>query len=123
MLGLATTRRYTFHSLGALGVIELTAPWRAAKVSQAMQRLKFPRKARRYFDLHATLDICHSREWIKEIIYPLVKDTPESAQFIAEGALMRLRCGQLCFDRYARELDIKFRPNARSKVVADYINA
>lgn len=108
MLGLATTRRYTYHSLGALGAIELTAPGRAAQVSLAMQRLDFPRRARRYFDLHATLDVEHSREWISEIIRPLVSLNPHCAQFLAEGALMRLRCGQLCFDRYSREL--KFNP-------------
>lgn len=106
MLGLATTRRYTYHSLGALGAIELTAPWRAAKVSLAMQRLGFPRKARRYFDLHATLDIAHSREWNSEIIGPLVAADPNAAQYIAEGALMRLRCGQLCYERYVKELGI-----------------
>lgn len=104
MLGLATSRRYTYHSLGALGAIELTAPWRAAKVSLAMQRLNFPRKARRYFDVHATLDIAHSRAWIREIVRPLVNANPECAQYIAEGALMRLRCGQLCYEKYSQHM-------------------
>ncbi len=104
MLGLASSRRYTYHSLGALGAIELTAPWRAAQVSLAMQRLKFPRKARRYFDLHATLDIAHSRAWNNEIIGPLVAANPEAAQYLAEGALMRLRCGQRCYERYSQAL-------------------
>lgn len=124
MLGLATSRRYTYHSLGALGVIELTAPWRAAKVSQAMQRLNFPRKARRYFDLHATLDVHHSREWIEEVIRPLVSQDPFCAQYIAEGALMRLRCGELCFDRYAKEMNINFykRPFAE-EIILEQVNA
>lgn len=124
MLGLATSRRYTYHSLGALGVIELTAPWRAAKVSQAMQRLDFPRKSRRYFDLHATLDVHHSREWIHEVIRPLVSQHPECAQYIAEGALMRLRCGQLCFDRYSKEMNINFfKRSSNEKIILDKINA
>lgn len=116
MLGLATSRRYTYHSLGALGVIELTAPWRAAKVSLAMQRLDFPRKARRYFDLHAKLDVLHAREWISEIIKPLVNLNPECAQFIAEGALMRLRCGKLCFDRYSQEMKLPTKQMPNHKV-------
>lgn len=124
MLGLATSRRYTYHSLGALGVIELTAPWRAAKVSQAMQRLHFPRKARRYFDLHATLDVHHSREWIREIIRPLVTENPECSQYIAEGALMRLRCGQMCFDRYSREMNINFgSPFSIKEMALDNVSA
>lgn len=106
MFGLATSRRYTYQSLGALGVIELTAPLRAAYVARGMERLDIPRKMRAYFDLHAALDILHSREWIKEIIRPLVVSNPECALFIAEGALMRLTCGQQCFDRYSRELGL-----------------
>ena len=124
MLGLATSRRYTYQSLGALGVIELTAPWRAAKVSLAMQRLGFPRKSRRYFDLHATLDVQHSRAWIREIIRPLVSINPECARFIAEGALMRLRCGQLCFDRYTTEMKLKLYPDqGKRDVVNELVHA
>lgn len=107
MFGLATNRRYAYHSLGALGVIELTAPLRAAHVARGMARLDMPRKARAYFDLHAVLDVLHSRAWIKEIIHPLVTENPECAIYIAEGALMRLKCGEQCFDRYSRELGLK----------------
>lgn len=106
MFGLATSRRYTYHSLGALGVIELTAPLRAAHVAQGMKRLNMPRKLRAYFDLHAVLDVLHSRAWIQEIIRPLVAENPECARYIAEGALMRLTCGQQCFDRYSQEFDL-----------------
>lgn len=107
MLGLARARRYTYHSLGALGVIELTAPWRAARVAEGMRRLGFSRRARAYFDLHAVLDIKHSNAWNKEIIHPLVAANNECAQYFAEGALMRLQCGKLCFDRYSRELGLE----------------
>ena len=122
MLGLAASRRYTYHSLGALGVIELTAPWRATRVSLGMQRLGFPREVRAYFDLHAALDVCHARAWIQEIVRSLVTENPESAQFIAEGALMRLQCGQLCFDRYSEELGLSS-PLIKSNVAnADLTN-
>lgn len=123
MLGLATSRRYTYQSLGALGAIELTAPRRAAKVSLAMQRLNFPRQARRYFDLHATLDVEHSRAWIREIVRPLVNSHPECAQFIAEGALMRLRCGQLCYDKYSQHMMLELPTISRKKSVAEPIYA
>jgi len=106
MMGLATSRRYTYHSLGALGVIELTAPLRAAHVAKGMARLELPRKTRAYFDLHAVLDVLHSRAWIREIIRPLVAANPECALYIAEGALMRLKCGERCFDRYSQEFGI-----------------
>ncbi|WP_075359370.1 iron-containing redox enzyme family protein [Caballeronia sordidicola] len=107
MLGLATTRRYTYQALGALGAIELTAPQRVAKVSNGMRRLGFNAQQRAYFDLHASLDVAHAKAWIREIIRPLVDADHACAKFIAEGALMRLICGQRCFERYSLELGVE----------------
>jgi hypothetical protein len=104
MVGLATTRRYAYHALGALGVIELTAPARVKQVSAGMRRLGLDGRVRAYFDLHAALDVSHARAWIREVIQPLVDADADCAQAIAEGALMRLTCGERCFDRYAAEL-------------------
>jgi hypothetical protein len=104
MVGLATTRRYAYHAVGALGVIELTAPGRVRQVSAGMRRLGLSGRARAYFDLHAALDVSHARAWIREVIRPLVEADPGCGQFIAEGALMRLVCGKRCFERYSEEL-------------------
>jgi len=104
MAALATTRAYAYHALGTLGAIELTAPGRAVKVSEALRRLKVSAKARHYFDLHAVLDVKHSEAWNREVFASLVAERPETAPYIAEGALMRLQCGADCFDAYRRHL-------------------
>ncbi len=104
MVALALDRHYAFHSVGALGIIELTAPGRVAQVDRALARLGVTKAARRYFSLHATLDIQHSLAWNREIVGPLVAEDPRNAQAMAEGALLRLRAGARCFDRYRREL-------------------
>lgn len=104
MLALAFTRRYAWQSLGALGAIELTAPARVAQVAAGMKRLGMGARSRAYFDLHAALDKAHSRAWIDEIIAPAVQSDPGCAVHIAQGALMRLACGQRCFVRYQHEL-------------------
>jgi pyrroloquinoline quinone (PQQ) biosynthesis protein C len=104
MTAMASNRNYAWHSVGALGAIELTAPARSAATAQGMRRLGLDAKTRRYFDLHAVLDVKHSEEWNKEAIVPLVAEDPRRATAIAEGALMRLTCGARCFDRYRREL-------------------
>lgn len=109
MTAMASNRSYAWHSVGALGVIELTAPARSAAVSRTMRRLGFDAKLRRYFDLHAVLDIKHSEEWNKEAIRPAVEDTTEGAaraRAMAEGALMRLKCGERCFARYREMLGV-----------------
>jgi hypothetical protein len=104
MTAMATRRDLAWHAVGALGVIELTAPERSAAVAAGLRRLGVAAKARTYFDLHATLDVKHSRAWNAEAIGPAVAEDPARARAIAEGALMRLTCGARCFERYRREL-------------------
>jgi pyrroloquinoline quinone (PQQ) biosynthesis protein C len=106
MAGLAANRRYAYHSVGALGVVELTAPSRVSLVNEGLRRLGVSAEGRQYFQLHAGLDIRHSREWNAEVIRPLVAEDPALAVPIAEGALMRLRAGQRCFERYRAEFGI-----------------
>lgn len=102
MAALASNRAYAYQALGALGVIELTAPGRAAYVSAGLRRLRVNAKARHYVDLHAVLDLKHSEAWNREVFAPVVAETPGAAVHIAEGALMRLQCGADCFDAYRR---------------------
>ena len=104
MTAMATARRYAWHSVGALGAIELTAPGRAACVARGLRRLGFSGRERRYFDLHAVLDVKHSADWNREALRPLVAEDPRRAVAIAEGALIRLKCGARCFERYRAEL-------------------
>jgi pyrroloquinoline quinone (PQQ) biosynthesis protein C len=104
MTAMATSRRYAWHSVGALGVIELTAPGRSAATAAGLRRLGFSAAERRYFDLHAVLDVKHSEAWNSEALRPLVEEDPRRATAIAEGALIRLNCGARCFERYRAEL-------------------
>lgn len=104
MLALATNRHYTYQSIGALGAIELTAPGRAEHVNAGLKRLGVDGEARRYFALHATLDVRHSIAWNREVLRPLVAADRARARLIAEGALLRLRAGARCFERYRAEL-------------------
>jgi hypothetical protein len=100
MTALATSRRYAWHSIGALGVIELTAPDRSRATADGLKRLGFDKNVRRYFDLHAVLDVKHSEDWNAKVIAPLVAEDPRRAVAMAEGALIRLAAGARCFERY-----------------------
>jgi hypothetical protein len=107
MAGLAANRRYAYQSVGALGVIEMTAPERSAATSAGLKRLGIRAGNRHYFALHAVLDVKHSLAWNTEAIAPLVAENSETAIAIAEGALMRLECGARCFQRYRIALGIR----------------
>src|SRR4026209_1919116 len=100
MLALARSRRYCFQSIGALGVIEMTAPTRAGFVDAGLKRLRIPTKKRLYFTLHAVLDIKHSECSNREVLRSLVEQEPRCAQAIGEGAIIRLWRGARCFARY-----------------------
>ena len=107
MAGLAANRRYAYHSVGALGAIEMTAPGRSAATSAGLKRLGVKAGNRHYFALHAILDVKHSMAWNSEAIEPLVYENPGVATAIAEGALMRLECGARCFERYRSHLGLQ----------------
>jgi hypothetical protein len=106
MLGMARSRRYCFQSIGALGVIEMTAPTRAGYVDKGLKRLRIPTKKRLYFTLHAVLDIKHSECWNREVLRSLVAEEPRRAQAIGEGAVLRLWHGARCFERYRRHFGL-----------------
>lgn len=106
LLGMAMNRRYAYHSVGALGVVELTAPGRAKKVHQGLKRLGMSPEGQRYYLLHSAIDIKHSADWNREVILPLIEEKPELMPAIAEGALMRLNAGARCFVRYQQELGL-----------------
>jgi hypothetical protein len=111
MIALARHRRYAFHSVGALGVIEMTAPTRAGFVDRGLRRLGVPAKKRHYFALHAVLDVKHSQAWNREVVRTLVAEDSRRAGAIAEGALMRLWHGARCFERYRRQFGLTMRPS------------
>lgn len=75
LVAFSTQRRYAYHALGALGAVELTAPWRAAHVAEGLKRLGVGVE-RKYFALHATLDIAHSEAWNEEVLRPLAAERP-----------------------------------------------
>lgn len=105
MVALAANRAYAYLSVGALGVVEMTAPARVARVNEGLRRLGVCPPGRMHFPLHAGLDLRHSEAWNREVIGPLVAVDPAAARPIAEGALMRLNAGARCFERYRQELE------------------
>ena len=106
LVALAANRRYAYHAIGALGAIEMTAPGRVSRVDAGLARLGLAPGARRYFSLHAVVDLRHSAAWNAEVIRPLVAANPGAARAIAEGALLRLRAGARCYARYRERFGI-----------------
>ena len=102
-VALALNRRYAWQAVGALGVVALTAPLRAERVSLALRR----------FGLAAVeVEEDRSREreetqaWIRGVLAPRVEEDTERAPLLAEGALLRLRAAARCARRSRNELGL-----------------
>ena len=106
MAALASNRRYAYQAVGALGANEMTAPERVTQVNTGLKRLHVSASARSYFQLHAGLEVKHSKAWNEEVILPLVQADSRTARPIAEGALMRLSAGARCFRGYRAHLGL-----------------
>src|SRR3546814_15807121 len=101
MTAMATCRRYVWQSIGALGVIEMTAPGRSAMVAKGLRRIGLSDRERRYFDLHAVLDVKHSEAWNREVIAPLIAEDPRRARPIrSEERRGGKECGSPCRTRW-----------------------
>lgn len=103
LVAFSANRQFAYHALGALGAVELTAPWRATHVAAGLKRLGVGSE-RKYYALHATLDVEHSKAWNEEVLEPLARERPEVMRSMAEGAVMRLLAGQQCFNAYRDHL-------------------
>jgi Iron-containing redox enzyme len=106
LTALACNRRYAWHSLGAMSVVELTSPTRASRVAEGLERLGLSANACRYFQLHTVVDVEHWKGWLAEVIVPLMAEAPELAVPLAEGALLRLNAGLRVIQRYREELNL-----------------
>src|SRR3546814_1159903 len=51
MTAMATSRRFAWHSIGALGIIEQTAPGRSVEVAAGLRRIGLSGRERQYFHL------------------------------------------------------------------------
>jgi hypothetical protein len=100
MVAFAANRRFTYHSAGALAVIELTATQQRAALECGLSRLGMP-----FSLLPAAPAAAHGWRWCEDVLPALVAQDPSAASLIAEGALSRLAAGARCFERCHRELD------------------
>ncbi|MDF3065633.1 MAG: hypothetical protein K0R38_1234 [Polyangiaceae bacterium] len=110
MLALAANRRYAYHAIGALGLLELTAASPAASIDAGLSRLGVSAEARGFFGVRQRLAPLRAHAWNEHVILPLVAQDARSARAIAEGALMRLAADARCHRRYRAALDILAEP-------------
>lgn len=107
MVAFAKNRSLFYQSIGALGVIELTAPGRCTKVTEGLRRNGLDSSQIQYYALHSSLDVEHWQGWKENVMYPLLQENPACMTALAEGALLRLLAGNRCFEVYFRQMQAR----------------
>jgi hypothetical protein len=107
---LATNRALQPELLGSLGLIECQAGPRCQRVVTAMRRLDVPAAALPFYEVHASVDPEHGREWIDGAVVPLTEAQPDWHQRIARGAAWRSTVNR----RFFAAMDRRFRHAARA---------
>ncbi|HEY0399306.1 MAG TPA: iron-containing redox enzyme family protein [Acidimicrobiia bacterium] len=85
---LATNRGRQPEMVGALGLIELQAGPRCRQVLTGLRRLCAPSDAFPFYEVHATVDPRHGKDWVDQVVTPLAAD-PAWADGIVRGARWR----------------------------------
>ena len=86
---LALRRKYSLRLLGALTLLEQTAPHRFSKTVQGMRRLGVPESVIYYHEMHVRVDAKHGHDLLNKVIGPMIQRTPSIIGEIALGALTR----------------------------------
>lgn len=87
---MALDRRHAVRLLGALTLLEHTAPHRFAKAVAGMRRLGVPPAAVYYHEIHIEVDARHGDDLLHRIVAPLAGRRPDLIAEIAIG--MQVRC-------------------------------
>lgn len=91
LLMYALQRRYTPRLLGALAILEHTAPYRFAKTVAGLRRLGMPEDVIHYHELHIEVDANHGKQLFNRVLLPLIRMEPNVIHEICMGCLIRYK--------------------------------
>jgi hypothetical protein len=106
LLMYALRRRYFPRLLGALAILEHTAPYRFAKTVEAMRRLKLPDEVVYYHELHIEVDANHGKQLLNRVLLPLAEMCPEAIRELCIGCLIRFNVAVDYYKGVARTMTL-----------------
>jgi hypothetical protein len=89
LLMYALRRRYVPRLLGAIAILEHTAPYRFARVVRGLRRFDLPQDAVHYHELHIEVDARHGLQLLNRVLLPLIDRNPEIMREVCIGCLIR----------------------------------
>lgn len=107
LLLMALNRRHALRLMGALTLLEHTAPHRFAKAVQGMRRLGVPEATVYYYEMHIRVDAKHGDDLLNEILLPMMRRRPEVIREIAIGMLIRCNIATDYYNSIAERIGLE----------------
>ena len=97
LLMYALRRRHALRLLGALTILEHSAPFRFERTVSGLRRVGAPSQVVHYHVVHISIDRKHGDDLFHRVLLPLVRKFPDTVADIALGAAIRY---QIAADYY-----------------------
>ena len=85
----AIRREYTVRLIGAMGLVEGSAPVRFGATSAAMKRLGIPNEVIAYHQAHISIDTEHSAAWYDTVLHHYSSENEDVVRELSLGVLIR----------------------------------
>jgi hypothetical protein len=95
----AVHRHLVPRALGAMGLMEHSAPPRFQAMVDACTRLEVPPGVIEYQRIHVDVDEDHGAEWLDHVLVPLVRHSPAALREVSMGVLTRERVANAYYTR------------------------
>jgi hypothetical protein len=92
------------RALGAMGLMEYSAPARFQAMVGGCTRLCVPEDVITYQRIHIHVDADHGAEWLANVLIPLVGQSPELLREVSMGVLTRKRIADAYYERIWRQM-------------------
>jgi hypothetical protein len=87
----ALRRQYVLRLIGAMGLVEGSAPKRFHATTVAMERLGLPEDVIAYHRAHIGIDSNHSKQWLESVLSHYTACSAEATREVAMGVAIRYR--------------------------------
>lgn len=114
LLMMATRRDYNLRLVGAIGLVEGSAPKRFSATTKAMQRLKLPPEVVEYHKAHISIDTRHSKDWFDNVLIEYARRGKRVIRELSLGVELRYRIALGYYESMLRDMNHLF----DAKVVA-----
>jgi hypothetical protein len=92
-------RHLTPRALGAMGLMEYSAPVRFQAMVDGCTRLGVPADVVHYQRIHVHVDADHGAEWLENVLLPMAAESPAALQEIGMGVLTRERIANAYYEQ------------------------